>query len=46
LTFVPLYFLGVSINILSLAGIALACGELVDAAIVVVEQTYKKLELH
>jgi copper/silver efflux system protein len=45
-TFVPLYFLGVSINILSLAGIALACGELVDAAIVVVEQTYKKLELH
>ena len=46
MTFVPLYFLGVSINILSLAGIALACGELVDAAIVVVEQTYKKLELH
>jgi Cu(I)/Ag(I) efflux system membrane protein CusA/SilA len=45
-TFIPLYFLGVSINILSLAGIALACGELVDAAIVVVEQTYKKLELH
>ena len=45
-TFIPLYFLGVSINILSLAGIALACGELVDAAIVVVEQSYKKLELH
>ncbi len=44
MAFVPLYFLGVSINILSLAGIALACGELVDAAIVVVEQTYKKLE--
>lgn len=46
LAFIPLYFLGISINILSLAGIALACGELVDAAIVVVEQTYKKLELH
>jgi Cu(I)/Ag(I) efflux system membrane protein CusA/SilA len=46
MTFIPLYFLGVSINILSLAGIALACGELVDAAIVVVEQTYKKLEQH
>ena len=46
MAFVPLYFLGVSINILSLAGIALACGELVDAAIVVVEQTYKKLELY
>jgi Cu(I)/Ag(I) efflux system membrane protein CusA/SilA len=46
MAFIPLYFLGVGINILSLAGIALACGELVDAAIVVVEQTYKKLELH
>jgi Cu(I)/Ag(I) efflux system membrane protein CusA/SilA len=46
LTFIPLYFSGASINILSLAGIALACGELVDAAIVVVEQTHKKLELH
>jgi len=46
LAFIPMYYLGVSINILSLAGIALACGELVDAAIVVVEQTYKKLELH
>jgi copper/silver efflux system protein len=46
MAFVPLYFLGVSINILSLAGIALACGELVDAAIVVVEQTYKKQELY
>ena len=46
MTFIPLYFLGVSINILSLAGMALACGELVDAAIVVVEQTYKKLEQH
>ncbi len=45
MAFIPLYYLGVSINILSLAGIALACGELVDAAIVVVEQTYKKLEL-
>ncbi len=46
MAFVPLYFVGVSINILSLAGIALACGELVDAAIVVVEQSYKKLELY
>src|SRR6202140_3130694 len=46
LAFIPLHYAGVSINILSMAGIALACGELVDAAIVVVEQTYKKLELH
>jgi copper/silver efflux system protein len=46
LTFIPLQYTGVSINIMSLAGIALACGELVDAAIVVVEQTHKKLELY
>src|SRR5438309_4101973 len=45
LTFIPLHFAGVSINIMSLAGIAIACGELVDAAIVVVEQTHKKLEI-
>src|SRR3954465_13522668 len=32
-TFVPLYFLGVSVNILSLAGIALACGEPPAAAL-------------
>jgi copper/silver efflux system protein len=46
LTFIPLYYAGVSINIMSLAGIAIACGELVDAAIIVVEQTQKKLELY
>jgi copper/silver efflux system protein len=46
LTFIPLYYAGVSINIMSLAGIAIACGELVDAAIIVVEQTQKKLEQH
>ncbi|HEY1263163.1 MAG TPA: CusA/CzcA family heavy metal efflux RND transporter, partial [Terriglobales bacterium] len=44
LTFIPLSYAGVSINIMSLAGLAIACGELVDAAIVVVEQTHRKLE--
>ena len=44
LAFIPLSLAGVSINIMSLAGIAIACGGLVDAAIVVVEQTHKKLE--
>lgn len=44
LTFIPLRYAGVSITIMSLAGIALACGGMVDAAIVVVEQTHKKLE--
>jgi Cu(I)/Ag(I) efflux system membrane protein CusA/SilA len=46
ITFIPLRYAGVSINVMSLAGIAIACGELVDAAIIVVEQTHKKLELY
>jgi len=46
LTFIPLHYTEVSINVMSLAGIALACGELVDAAIVVGEQTHKKLETY
>jgi Cu(I)/Ag(I) efflux system membrane protein CusA/SilA len=46
LTFIPLHYAGVSINVMSLAGIAIACGELVDAAIVVVEQSHRKLEIY
>ena len=42
--FIPFHALGITANIMSLGGIAIAMGELVDAAIVVVEQTYKKLE--
>jgi Cu(I)/Ag(I) efflux system membrane protein CusA/SilA len=41
---VPFHFLGLSFNVMSLGGIAIAVGALVDAAIVVVEQTHKKLE--
>jgi Cu(I)/Ag(I) efflux system membrane protein CusA/SilA len=36
--------MGVSANIMSLGGIAIAIGAMVDAAIVVVEQTHKHLE--
>jgi Cu(I)/Ag(I) efflux system membrane protein CusA/SilA len=36
---------GLTSNIMSLGGIAIAVGAMVDAAIVVVEQTHKKLEL-
>lgn len=45
LAFIPLYFLGVTINIMSLAGIAISIGILVDGAIVEVENAYKKLEI-
>lgn len=44
ISFIPFRALGVTANIMSLGGIALAVGALVDAAIVVVEQTHKKLE--
>ncbi len=45
LAFIPMSFLGISSNIMSLAGIAISIGVLVDGAIVEVENAYKKLEL-
>ncbi len=44
LSFIPFRMMGVTANIMSLGGIAIAIGALVDAAIVVVEQTHKNLE--
>ncbi len=44
LSFIPMYGTGLTSNIMSLGGIAIAIGAMVDAAIVVVEQTHKKLE--
>jgi Cu(I)/Ag(I) efflux system membrane protein CusA/SilA len=44
LSFIPFRGMGVTANIMSLGGIAIAIGAMVDAAIVVVEQTHKKLE--
>ena len=44
LSFIPFRMLGLTANIMSLGGIAIAIGALVDAAIVVVEQTHKRLE--
>ena len=45
LAFIPMYLWGISSNIMSLAGIAISIGVLVDGAIVEVENAYKKLEL-
>ena len=42
-SFVPMYYLGVNANIMSLGGIALAIGVLVDAAIVMVENAYRRV---
>ena len=44
LSFIPMYYMQLTANIMSLGGIAIAIGALVDAAIVVVEQVRKKLE--
>ena len=44
LSFIPMRAMGLTANIMSLGGIAVAIGAMVDAAIVVVEQTHKKLE--
>jgi len=44
LAFIPMRAMGLTANIMSLGGIAVAIGAMVDAAIVVVEQTHKKLE--
>ena len=43
ISFIPIYFLGLTSNIMSLGGIALAVGVLVDAAIVMVENGYRHL---
>jgi Cu(I)/Ag(I) efflux system membrane protein CusA/SilA len=44
LAFIPMYFMGLTSNIMSLTGIAISIGVLVDGAIVEVENAYKRLE--
>jgi copper/silver efflux system protein len=45
LAFIPLNYLGVTVNIMSIAGIAISIGVLVDGAIVEVENAYNKIRL-
>lgn len=45
LSFIPLVLLGQSSNIMSLAGIAISIGVLVDGAIVEVENAYRKIQI-
>src|SRR5512135_978127 len=44
LAFIPMYGIGQNANLMSLAGIAISIGVLVDGAIVEVENAYKKIE--
>ncbi len=46
MSFIPMYYLHVTSNIMSLGGLALAIGVLVDAAIVMVENGYRQLSEH
>jgi Cu(I)/Ag(I) efflux system membrane protein CusA/SilA len=43
-SFLPMHWLGLSSNIMSLGGIAIAIGTMVDAAIIMVENAHKALE--
>ncbi|MHB2026088.1 MAG: efflux RND transporter permease subunit [Elusimicrobiota bacterium] len=44
LAFIPMFHLGLSANIMSLGGIAIAIGAMVDAAVIMVENAQKRLE--
>ena len=44
LAFIPMYFMGLTANIMSLAGIAISIGVITDEAVVMVENVHKKLE--
>ncbi len=45
LAFVPMYYQGLTANIMSLGGIAVAIGAMVDAAIAIVENVHRRLNL-
>ncbi len=44
ISFICMHFLGVTSNIMSLSGIAIAIGAMVDASIIMVENAHKKME--
>ncbi len=45
LAFIPMYYQGLTANIMSLGGIAVAIGAMVDAAIAIVENVHRRLNL-
>jgi Cu(I)/Ag(I) efflux system membrane protein CusA/SilA len=44
IAFIPMFYIGLTSNIMSLGGIAIAIGVMVDAAVVMVENAHKRLE--
>jgi len=45
MAFIPMYYQGLTANIMSLGGIAVAIGAMVDAAIAIVENVHRRLSL-
>ena len=45
MAFIPMYFQGLTVNIMSLGGIAVAIGAMLDAAIVIIDNIHKRLAL-
>jgi Cu(I)/Ag(I) efflux system membrane protein CusA/SilA len=43
MSFIPMYFQGLTVNIMSLGGIAVAIGAMLDAAIVIIDNIHKRL---
>jgi Cu(I)/Ag(I) efflux system membrane protein CusA/SilA len=43
IAFIPMYFLGVGLNIMSIGGIIVAVGDMVDGAIIMVDNAHKRL---
>jgi Cu(I)/Ag(I) efflux system membrane protein CusA/SilA len=46
MAFIPMFYQGLTANIMSLGGIAVAIGAMVDAAIIIIENVHKRLEEH
>jgi Cu(I)/Ag(I) efflux system membrane protein CusA/SilA len=45
LAFIPMFYQGLTANIMSLGGIVVAIGAMVDASIIIIENIHKKLEI-
>ncbi|MFN7142483.1 MAG: efflux RND transporter permease subunit [Myxococcota bacterium] len=44
--FIPMYFMGLTINVMSLAGVIIAIGDMVDAVVLLVENAARRIEDH
>ena len=43
IAFIPMYFLGIGLNIMAIGGIIVAIGDMVDASIIMVDNAHKRL---